>query len=152
MSVPNPQSGTEVGQIVDPEVSLASRLCKRITNTFTGCSWERTLDPRDRWNQLYERAILENRTKPGMFELDMDDAPQSVVEVEGETGKEMRPIYTVMELSRFSKPRLDEIGRLYGVKHSRTQNLILAIMEAQTALYEKTKLEDLPGQRFKRKA
>jgi hypothetical protein len=142
------KSGAEVeGTIVNPELSIESRRCKSITNVFTGNTWVRDLDPRARWDQAYENAVFQNDRTPGKFEFEMEDEPEYVIETEGSEGMEKRAIFTVAELQRMSKPRLDEIGRMYGVKSSKITSLILSITDAQTKLVEAAKLESLPGRK-----
>jgi hypothetical protein len=142
------KSGAEVeGTIVDPEISMESRRCKSITNVFTGNTWERDLDPRSRWDQAYQNAVFQNDRTPGKFEFEMEDAPEYIIETEGNEGMEKRAIFTVAELQRMSKPRLDEIGRIYGVKSSKITSLILSITDAQTKLVEAARLESLPGRK-----
>ena len=146
----NPKSGSEVSQIVDPEVSMEARRCIRITNVTTGNSWERSLDPRARWDQAYLRAMLENDRTPGKFEVEMEEVDTVTAEFEGENGMERIALFTMEELNRMNKPRLDEIGRQWGVKSSKITTLKLGIMEAQNKLVEEAKLENVPGYKKKK--
>ena len=143
----SPKSGSEVSQIVDPEITLESRRCIRITNVLTGNTWERELDPRARWDQAYLRAVLENDRTPGKFEIEMEEQDTVTAEFEGENGMERIALWTMEELNRMNKPRLDEIGRQWNVKSSKITTLKLAIMEAQNKLVEEAKLENIPGQK-----
>ena len=143
------KSGSEISQIVDPEITLEARRCIRITNVLTGNTWERQLDPRARWDQAYLRAVLTNDRTPGAFELEMEEVDTVTAEFEGENGMERIALFTMEELNRMNKPRLDEIGRQWGVKSSKITTLKLGIMEAQNQLVEEAKLENVPGYKKK---
>ena len=131
---------TELEQIVDPEIQIEARYCSEIVNKLTGNSWKRDLDPRSRWVQLYNRAKLNEKE----FELIMEDTPPTVMEVEGDTGLEKRTVFNMMELEGSSMKKLQEIGKMYGVKANRKKDLILAILNEQSRLVLKSKVEHLP--------
>ena len=133
---------TELEQIVTPELQIEARLCSEVINRMTGHSWKRDLDPRSRWVQLYHRAVL----NPKEFECIMDEESPFIMQVEGDKGLEARQVFTVNELEGCSMPKLREIGKLYGAKSTRKKDLIVGILNAQSQLIMKAKVENLPRQ------
>jgi hypothetical protein len=131
---------TPRGLLAGEELILESRLCHTIINRTNGREYKRDLDPRARWFQVYEQAVL----NPDKFVIEMDEAPKTVIRMEGDKGMENRPLYATHELEGLSMPRLLEIGRQWGVKDVRKQSLVLKIIEAQTAMVVRANLDDLP--------
>lgn len=127
----------ELIELIPPEVKLEARQCKEIVNKITGHSWCRDLDPRARWATLYYEARLNEKT----FECIMDDKEQTVMEVDGEEGPEIREVFTQMELEACGMRKLQDIGRLYGVRGVRKRDLILQILQSQTKLVMRSKAE-----------
>jgi len=131
---------TLLEQIVDPEIQLEARYCSEIVNKLTGNSWMRDLDPRSRWTQLYHHAKMHEK----IFELVMEEAPPTVMEVEGETGLEKRTVFNMFELEGSTMKKLQEIGKMYGVKANRKKDLILMILNEQSRMVLKARPEHLP--------
>jgi len=127
----------ELIELIPPEVKLESRQCKEIINKISGFSWTRDLDPRARWATLYYEAKMNEK----QFDCIMDDKEQTVMEVEGEEGPEIREVFNQIELEAQSMRKLQEVGRLYGVRGVRKRDLILQILQAQTKLVLRAKTE-----------
>lgn len=126
--------------IVDPEIQLEARYCMEIVNKLTGNSWKQDLNPNARWSQLYHHAKMHEK----IFELIMSEAPPTVMDVEGEAGLEKRQVFNMLELESSTMKKLQEIGRMYGVKANRKKDLILAILNEQSRLVLRSKPEHLP--------
>lgn len=127
----------ELIELIPPEVKLEARQCNEIINRITGYSWKRDLDPRARWATLFYEAKLNEK----IFECVMDEKSTTTMEVDGETGPEIREVFNQIELEGVSMKKLQEIGRLYGVRGVRKKDLILQILQAQTKLVLRAKAE-----------
>lgn len=125
-------------------IKLECRSCKEIINNYSGRSFLRNLDPRAKWDVLYYQAKMNSEGTSPEFTLIMDDKDQNVWEVEGEEGKELRPMYTERELEGCNMRKLQEIGKMYDVKGIRRRDLILQILQHQTALVLKSRVDEFP--------
>lgn len=133
---------TELEQIVTPQLQIEARLCSEVVNKITGNSWKRDLDPRSRWVQLYQRAIL----NPKEFDCIMDEQSPYIMQVEGDKGMEDRQVFTIQELEACSMPKIREIGKIYGVKGNKKKELIVEILNTQSQLIMRSKTDHLPKQ------
>lgn len=127
-----------------PEIKLECRSCKEIINNWSGRSFLRNLDPRSKWDILYYQAKMRSEGTSPEFTLVMDEKDQFVIPVDGEDGEEMRQVYTERELEGCNMRQLQEIGRLYGLKGIRRRDIILQILQAQTALVIKARADEMP--------
>ena len=126
-----------------PEIKLECRQCKEIINNYSGRSFLRNLDPRARWEVLYYQAKMNSEGTSPEFTLIMDEREPTVMQFDGEEGKETRPIYTERELEGCNMKKLQEIGRQYGLKGVRRRDLMLQILQKQTALMIKAQVEGM---------
>ena len=126
------------------EIKLECRDCKEIINNWTGHSFLRNLDPRAKWDILYYQAKMRSEGTQPEFTLIMDELEQNTVEVDGDEGSERRPVYTERELEGCNMRKLQEIGRLYDVKGIRRRDLILQILQKQTALVIRARADEFP--------
>lgn len=127
-----------------PSIKLECRQCKEIINNYNGRSFLRNLDPRAKWDILYYQAKMNAEGTSPEFTLIMDEKDVAVMEFEGENGKELRPMYTERELEGSNMRNLQEIGRQWGLKGIRRRDLMLQILQAQTALVIKARADELP--------
>ena len=138
------QASVSVDTFPPNEIKLECRQCKEVINNYSGRSFLRNLDPRARWDLLYYNAKMNSIGATPEFTLIMDEHEPTVMEVDGENGSEMRAMYTERELDGCNMRKLQEIGRLYGVKGTRRGDLKLQILQAQSALIVKARAEELP--------
>ena len=94
----------ELIELIPPEVKLEARQCNEIINRITGYSWKRDLDPRARWATLFYEAKLNEK----IFECVMDEKSTTTMEVDGETGPEIREVFNQIELEGVSMKKLQE--------------------------------------------
>lgn len=126
-------------QLVSADVAIESRLCTKIVNKKTGHEWDRDLSPNGHWDVLYGRALMH----PEEFEVLMEAESRRVVEFEGDHGNERRPVFSVADLKALGKGKLDEIGRMYGVRDTRKPNLIIKIINAQAELVSQVRADQI---------
>jgi hypothetical protein len=139
------KAGIEIGSEIPPkEIKIECRQCKEIVNNFTGRSFYRNLDPRAKWDILYYQAKMNSEGTSPEFTLVMDEHEPTVMRIEGEKGEELMPLYTERELEGTTMRKLQEIGRQHGCKSIRKRDLILQILQAQTALVLKAEPGQLP--------
>jgi len=131
-------------QFPPPSIKLECRQCKEIINNYNGRSFLRNLDPRAKWDILYYQAKMNSEGTSPEFTLVMDEKDVAVMEVDGEDGKELRPMYTERELEGCDMRKLQVIGRQWGLKGIRRRDLMLQILQAQTALVIKARADELP--------
>ncbi len=139
------QASISVETLFPPkEIQLECRTCREIINNWSGRSFSRNLDPRAKWDILYYQAKMRSEGTSPEFTLIMDDKEDFVVTVEGENGEESRKVYTERELEVCNMRQLQMIGKQYDLKGIRRRDLILQILQAQTALVIKSRLEEYP--------
>lgn len=131
--------GFHTNQLVSADVAIESRLCTKIVNKKTGHEWNRDLSPNGHWDVLYGRALM----FPDEFEVLMEAESRRVIEFEGDYGNERRPVYDVQYLKALGKNKLDEIGRMYGVKSTRKPELIIKIINAQADLVSQVRADQI---------
>lgn len=139
------KAGIEVEPSFPPkEIKLECRQCKEIVNNFTGRSFFRSLDPRDKWDILYYHAKMHSEGTSPEFTVIMDEAAPTVMRVEGEKGEELVELFTERELEGCTMRKLQEIGRLHNCKGIRKRDLILQILQHQTSLVLKAEPGQMP--------
>jgi hypothetical protein len=137
------KAGIEIDSLFPPkEIKLECRKCKEIINNFTGRSFIYNPDPRAKWDILYYQAKMNSEGTSPEFTLIMDENAPTVMKVQGETGEEEMALLTEHELEGCTMRKLQEIGRQHGCKGIRKRDLILQILQHQTALI----LKATPGQ------
>jgi hypothetical protein len=125
------------------EIQLECRSCREIINNWSGRSFLRNLDPRAKWDILYYQAKMRSEGTSPEFTLVMDEKDDFTITVDGEEGEELRKVYTERELEGCNMRQLQTIGRQYDLKGVRRRDLILQILQAQTALVIKARADSM---------